>query len=225
MGKLAELFKLHDLGTIKEMKSTISVTSERDQILELYSPFVEIYSETNCKDRYASIWCGRNRRSKEDAGCNEFHSLWKNFDGTWIYGWAGGSYLTSKKLLPFDVLHELNDLKKAELEEARKKRFEKVKSPRDAVRIIFRDLEIKHKMVGGDPRIDCGPFNLEFRADKKSPKVDVVIVYHTSNYVNVLPVISLTLADPFFNNKIEAIIANGTNLVKLLTGEVQPKPV
>lgn len=214
MSKLTELFRLHDLAVVKQrnLGARSAWGPKRALLIKTYGDAI------TCEEigTYAWIKC--------DA-CSGSHHLYSE-DNSFNYGWPGQGYLASKTPLPLDTLHELIKTKKEELEAARKKRFERIKSPRDAVRLIFRDLGVNVQMVSGHPRFDCGPFELEFKASKddSDPQVHVSFIYR-EYYVKETLLTKLSIADPDFSNKIEAILYNGKNLNKLMLGEVQPKLV
>lgn len=226
MSKLTELLKQHNLSTTKNLSRGSGSygygynkgpdpawVPKRDLLIQTYG------AKVNCETNYAhaTIKC------KDNWDCA--HYVYTHED-QFAYNWPGQGYLLSKMPIPIDIFHEICKVKKEELEAARKKRFETIKSPRDAVRILFRDLNIKNvSMVGGSPRLNCGPFDIEFAAGTDNdPKVEVAMVYQT-NYVNKIKLITLSVADPDFNKKVEAIVANGQNLNKLMLGEIQPVPL
>lgn len=214
MSKLTELFKQHDLSLSKDRNYNGKI--DRDALAKVYGDkLTPKDSYSTSQDYYAYIKCSNQ--------CT--HWLYASTGNTLVYSWPGQTYLVAKAPLPLDLLHELSKLKKDELEAARKKRFEKVKTPRDAVRVTFRDLGIEAAMVSGVPRLDCGPFEMEFATDEENPQVDVTMVYRSTNYVHKIALTKLTIADPNFNKKVEALAFNGKNLNKLMMGEIQPKPV
>lgn len=212
MSKLTDLLKKHSLTTISYGQNGGGKMLDRAVLVKLYG------DQLRCESYYASVPCP----IEDEHGKHYSHSFYAQQDGSMAYSWPGQGYVVSKGLLPIDVLHEIIHTKKAELADARRKRFEKVKTPRDALRVTFRDLGIKANMVQGVPRVDCGPFELEFFADTENPQVKVTMVYQ-SHYVNKIELITLTIADPSFNKKVEAIVTNGKNLKKLMLGETQPK--
>ena len=216
MSKLSELLKQHGLTT-GELDYSARAPLNVDELIKFYGK-VETYKEWN-SNKVSSVWLACTN------SCKDTHYFYQ-VGSHWMYRWPGQSYLVAKALIPLDVLHEVCKAKEDELKEARKKRFEKVKSPRDAVRVTFRDLNIKHQMVGGSPRIDCGPFEIEFKAsnDDSNPQVDVAMIYR-SYYVEEIQLIKLSIADPDFNKKVQAIATNGKNLKKLMLGETQPENV
>jgi hypothetical protein len=80
-------------------------------------------------------------------------------------------------------------------------------------------------MVQGNPRFNCGPCDMEFQASKDNdPKVKVAFIYRNS-YVHEILLTTLSIADPEFSKKVEALIFNAKNMNKLMLGEVQPKSV
>jgi hypothetical protein len=212
MSKLTELFKQYNLSTVKRIENN-------GQTLNRYS-FLNFYGEKlRWKEYYAVISCEIEKHS---------HYFYVQKDGSMAYSWSGQGFLIAKEPLPITVLHELIKTKEDELKAAQLKRFERVKTPRDALRVTFRDLGIKANMVQGVPRIDCGPFELEFFADQENPQVEVSMVYRATTrryYVGKVKLTTLTIADPGFNKKIEALVFNGKNLNKLMLGEIQPKPI
>lgn len=229
MSRLTELLKQHNLDTTKQInrgprqtRSYNSWNQPPDPVwIAACKVFAEFYgSKIHCETSYESAYikCGKEK-------CSSHYLYLHNEDNVdyYAYTWPGQNYLTSKVLLPIDVLHELIKVKAAELEAARKKRFEKIQSPRDAVRITFRDLGIEVAMVGGCPRVDIGPCEIEFRASKEDsdPKVGVFFTYRSTNYAHEIALTTLSIADPLFSKKVQAIAANGKNLNKLMLGEVQ----
>jgi hypothetical protein len=224
MSTLKELIKQHGLSTVQYGTWTklekADWPAKRDILVKAYGNKVKC-DEPNYGS-YSSYYSTSASISCNDK-CN--HYLYMVTEG-FAYNWPGQNYLVSKSPIEIDVFHELIKVKTEELALARKKRFETIKSPRDAVRLIFRDLGTKVNMVQGNPRIDCGPFDLEFKASKddSDPKVGVSFVYR-EYYVKEQLVATLSIADPNFSKKVEAIIFNGKNLVKLMLGEVQPKSV
>lgn len=232
MNKLKELLRQHNLSTIGELsRNSYNYgygagnapdpvwVPKRDLLRQTYGDKVQ------CEEKYAhaTIRCKATPENPNNYECS--HYIYVHED-SFAYSWPGQHYLISKTPIPIDVFHELIVIKSAELEAARKKRFETIKSPRDAMRILFRDLGTKVSMVAGNPRFDCGPFDIEFQASKddSDPKVQVSIIYR-SHYVNEIKLVMLSIADPNFNQKVEAIIFNGANLNKLLLGELQPQPL
>lgn len=209
MKRLTEIFKLYGLTTTNRIDHSMRYTfSDRECLIKAYNAGLNVRSSQN----YASLTCNSN--------CS--HWIYKHEKG-FAYSWSGSHYLVAKDPLQIATLHELNELKEKELKEARQRRFHTIKSPRDAVRVTFKDLKIDCSMVGGVPRINCGPFEIEFGTSKDdSPKVEVTMVYR-GYYVNRIPLVTLTVADPEFNKKAEAIVFNGKNLAKLLLGKLQPK--
>ena len=220
MSKLTDLMKEYGISTQKGYPERAPLNIP--EIKKVYGEVVEVEVSNHWRTSLPDyVWIKCPTPKCEGFGSHQIIAV---VGGAWAYRWAGQSYLISKNLLPIEVLHNLSALKKAELAEARKKRFETIKSARDAVRVTFRDLKIKHDIVGGSPRVNCGPFWLEFAADTESPSVPVSIVYRDS-YLNKIELIVLTVADPKFNNKVQAIIHNGQNLNKLLLGELHPEVV
>lgn len=230
MSLLTEALREHNLSTAKEIiRNTTSSRHNYGSWNQTPAPdpawvakcdiLKKAYgSKVSCEQRYESAY----------IKCNDncWHSIYGNGDG-FAYSWPGQNYLVANTPVPIDVLHKVNKLKEKELEAARKKRFETIKSPRDAVRLIFRDLKIKEvTMVGGHPRLNCGPFEIEFKASNESsdPHVKVSFVYRT-HYVHEILLTTLNIADPDFSKRVEAIVSNGQNLSKLMLGEVQPKAV
>lgn len=213
MNKLTELFKQHGLSLSKERNYSGKI--DREALAKIYGDKLTPKDTYQRDDYYAYIKC--------DNKCT--HWLYASTGNTLVYSWPGQSYLVSKVPLSLDLLHELTKLKNEELEAARKKRFEKIKTPRDAVRVTFRDLGIEAPLVGGVPRLDCGPFDMQFSTDEENPQCKVTMVYRSTNYVHHIDLTTLTIADPGFNKKVEALAFNGKNLSKLLMGEIQPKPV
>lgn len=212
MSRLTDLFKQFNLSTIKHPYSGRDRNNPQPPIKQ--NELMKVYGEmVRCEGQYAYITC--------NPQCT--HYLYSH-DESFAYNWAGQSYLVAKAPLPVDVLHELIALKSKELKDARKKRFEKIKTPRDALRVTFRDLNIEVQMVSGVPRVACGPFEIEFHAGEESPQVEVSIIYQ-SHYINKMVLTTLSLADPGFNNKVQAIVFNGKNLKNLMLGEIQPKPL
>lgn len=218
MSKLTELFKLHELTLTPDYGQSAPFNLAE---VKAFYPDVKIHEDSWNKRPPTSGSFECKRKS-----CKGYHYFEYLVDKTWRYSWPGQNKLISKKMLSFELWHEIIDVKSAELEAARKRRFEKIQSPRDAVRILFRDLGIKVNMVGGNPRLDCGPFETEFRASKddSDPHVKVFFIYH-GYYVKEILLTTLSIADPGFNKKIEAIAHNGQNLNKLMLGEINPTPV
>jgi|SRR5882672_6215184 len=215
MSKLTELLKQHGLTTTPDYAQTAAFN-----LAEAKAVYPDLKTYDNWQKTPPTSGYIECKREGCRRGSHYFEHL---ADKTWRYSWPGQNKLISKKLLPLEIWHEIIDAKASELEAARKKRFESIKSPRDAVRIIMRDLGIKVNMVGGNPRVDCGPFEIEFRANKEEsdPVVHVLFVYR-AYYVKEIAVTKLTIADPDFTKRVQAIVTNGTNLNKLILGEFQP---
>jgi hypothetical protein len=227
VSKLTDLIKQHGLATIQygtwtKLEKT-DWPAKRDSLVKAYG------NKVKCDEPNYGSYNGYNSYYSTSANitCNEKcnHYLYMCVEG-FAYSWPGQNYLISKTPISTDVFHELIKAKTEELALARKKRFETIKSPRDAVRLIFRDLDSKVNMVQGNPRIACGPFDLEFKASKddSDPKVTVSFVYR-EYYVKEQLLTTLSIADPNFSKKVEALVSNGKNLSKLMLGEVQPKLV
>ena len=212
MSKLTDLFKQHDLALSGDRNADGKV--DREALTKAYGDKL-VPKDQWSSDCYASIRC--------EPKCS--HWLYAQKDGSLSYSYPGQKHLISKVPIPLDVLHEAIKLKDEELEMARKKRFERIKTPRDAIRVTFRDLGIEVSMVGGCPRLDCGPFDMEFFADEENPQIKVGLVYRSTNYAHKIDLTTLTIADPNFNAKVQALAFNGKNLNKLMMGEIQPKPV
>lgn len=215
MSKLTELFKQHELTLTPDYGQAAPFNLAE---VKAFYPDVKTYESSWDKRPPSSGYLECKRK-----GCRGSHYFEFLADKTWRYSWPGQNKLISKKMLPIDLWHEIIDAKSAELEAARKRRFEKIQSPRDAVRILFRDLGIKVTMTAGNPRLDCGPCEIEFRASKddSDPHVKVVFVYR-EYYVKEIILTTLSIADPSFNKKVEAIVYNGQNLNKLMLGEINP---
>lgn len=230
MSKLKELLKQHDLTTIAYLNRGNRPQRGWNQAPDpvwraACDTFVKFYGDkVHCETSYESAYIKCGKRC--DSHYMYLHYEDNATNAVYGYSWPGQNYLVSKNLLTIDVLHEAIKTKEAELAAARKKRFEKIQSPRDAIRVTFRDLGIKASMVGGNPRIDCGPCDVEFRASKEDsdPKVGVFFVYR-AHYAQEIAITTLSIADPRFNKQIEAIAFNANNLNKLMLGEVQPKSV
>lgn len=218
MSNLKELLKEYGVELMMGLTSTAPL--DRDELIKVYgSGHVKTYdSWRKEKPTWAYI---------EDCSCKQSHSIHGLDVGRLAYNWPGQSYLVANKPIPLETLHKLITVKNKELAAARKKRFETIKSARDAVRVTFRDLKIKHSMVAGSPRVDCGPIELEFAGDVDSPKVEVSFTYRSGygGYLQKETLVELTVADPTFNNKVQAILDNTNNLKKLILGEIQPVSV
>lgn len=229
MGELTKLLEQHGLTTIHKIheggkngridRTTYSLIKQAYPHLDEWVDEPHSYGRPPGRD---AVWWACPESTRQERYCS--HSLYHLVDGSWAYSWPGSNYVVSKQLITVDLLHQLAKTKKAELAEACKKRSEKIRSPRDAVRLTFRDLGIKHTMVSGLPRIDCGPFSVEFDASKDGdPKVAVNYIHRSSHYVNKTELTTLSIADPSFSKKLEVIAYNCANLNKLLLGEAQPK--
>lgn len=222
MSKLTELVKQHGVTTIQygtwAKLEKANWAGQRDVLVKEYGDKVKC-DETSYQ--YNPSYYSTSANITCNKECS--HYLYMCAEG-FAYSWPGQNYLISKTPVPLDALHALIKTKKEELASARKKRFETIKSPRDAVRLIFRDLHTKVNMHQGNPRIDCGPFELEFKASKddSDPKVKVSFVYR-EYYVQEQLLTTLSIADPNFSKKVVALVSNGKNLSKLMLGEVQPE--
>ena len=127
MSKLTELLKQHGLTTGEldySQRSPLNI----EELNKFYGK-VGSYTEWN-STKVTSVWL-------ECKGSCKDHHYFYHVGLNWAYKWPGQSYLLSKTLLPLDILHEVCAAKASELKEARKKRFETIKSPRDAVRVTF----------------------------------------------------------------------------------------
>lgn len=217
MSKVKDFLAEHGLAIHKSLPATASFNV--NDLKRVY-PDVHTYTSwNNAKPEWGYI---------EKCCKSASHGIHCLGAAGWGYSWPGQGYIVSKVLLPIDILHQLLKLKESELAEARKRRFETIKSARDAVRVTFRDLKIKHTLVSGSPRVDCGPVELEFAGDVDSPKVEVSFAYRGTGYGGYLShetIVELTVADPTFNSKVQALINNSKNLKKLVLGEVQPENV
>lgn len=146
--------------------------------------------------------------------------------GKYLYTWAGNTLLASDTPIPMKLVYELSDLKDAELEASKEKRANTVKTPRDAVKAILRELGVQFETPTGDPRIECAFFSVDLVC--KDTKIEVQATYrHVSagDYIRRSIMTTLALEDPDFSSRLADIIDNCKNAGKILVGEKQPKVV
>lgn len=143
-------------------------------------------------------------------------------DDTYYYGWEGGTWLTSKTMIPLEQLIEVNKAKRSELNKAQIKRDNTVKKPMDAVKIMLRNKGYALSQCAGGVRVSCNKWiDLDITTkDDVTTDIKIEVCYNgdMGNKRHVM-LEELPLGDPKFEAELNKIIYNFIFAKEILMGE------
>jgi hypothetical protein len=137
---------------------------------------------------------------------------WNNGGVQLFYSYPGQGYVVSDKLIPYDDIVKLYNLKSNELNNAQNKRANKIKNGVDVIRVTLLKNKIDFRRITCGYEVNLGFVGLRFT--NEANRVDISLSWRELGGISTKAISNIDLANPKFEDIILGYIKHGKNIIK-----------